>query len=267
MGAAAAGGRSGVAGTTAAAGGSAGARGNDTRPASMDAASRTTPNTGGMTGEIAASGDTSAAASGIGGASTPAQSSTFANFGIDDSQGWVLTVYHTPVETFHRGAPMQVTGCAQLSCVNGQDDDLGTYPSDFIQAAKDEGTGRIASGKYAGRYLNWSIDIGYWLDDAPRDGRGQALIPWVSAAADPKVPWGTHFVIADCGVDEAQRTPIDQTVCKQIEQAKWSVNDRFTVGSVGAQFDLYIGEEDRENFDDDSPYSITTAQAKVTLTP
>lgn len=219
-------------------------------------------------GGIAAIGGSGGAA--IGGRNAVAGSGgaagSLASVGIDVSQGWVLTVYHTPVESFHSGAAVAVTGCAKMPCMNGKDA-LGSYAGDFVQAVKDEGTGRITSGNYAGKYLNWSMDIGYWLDDAARDARGQALIPWVSAASDPKVPFGTHFMVADCGVDQAEGTPIDRTVCMKIEQASWSVNDRFEVGSVGAQFDLYIGEEDRADFDNTSPYLITTAHAQITLIP
>jgi hypothetical protein len=203
----------------------------------------------------------------MGGSSALAGSGgSLASVGIDVSQGWVLTVYHTPVESFHSQPAVTVTGCSKMPCMNGNDA-LGSYAGDFVQAVKDEGAGRITSGSYAGKYLNWSIDIGYWLDEAPRDARGQALIPWVSAAADPKVPYGTHFVVADCGVDQAQGTPIDRTVCTKLEQGSWSVNDRFTVGAVGAQFDLYIGEEDHADFDATSPLLITAAHAQITLAP
>lgn len=184
------------------------------------------------------------------------------SFGFDTSSGWLLTVYYTPVESFHTQPAMTVTGCLQMPCMNGKDN-LGSYPADFVQVVKDSGTGRITSGSHAGKYLNWSIDIGYWLDDAAMDARGQALIPWVSAAADPLVPFGTRFTVADCGVDQEQGTPINNTVCTAIKKGSWVVNDRFTVGSVGAQFDLYIGEEDHVDYDATSPYLITAVHAQI----
>jgi hypothetical protein len=186
-------------------------------------------------------------------------------FGVDASAGWLLTVYHTPVESFHSEPAITVTGCPSMPCVNGQND-LGSYPADFVQASKDQGAGRITSGSHAGKFLNWSIDIGYWLDDAARDARGQALIPWVSAAADPRIPYGKQFNLADCGVDLEQGAPINPTVCAALKQSKWVVGDRFTVGSVGAQFDLYIGEEDHADFDATSPYLISAQHAQIAWT-
>jgi hypothetical protein len=184
--------------------------------------------------------------------------------GVDASAGWLLTVYHTPVESFHTQPAIMVVGCAAMPCANGKDA-LGAFASDFVQSVKDNGAGRITSGSSAGKYLNWSIDIGYWLDEAPRDARGQALVPWVSAAADPKVAYGTRFSVVDCGADQAQGTPVDPTVCMALKQGKWVVSDRFTVGAVGAQFDLYIGEEDHTNYDATSPYLITVAHARIAL--
>src|SRR5262245_44198167 len=55
---------------------------------------------------------------------------------------WQLTVYYTAVERYHGGAPQAVIGCLVLDCEHGGRY-LGTYPSDFVQAVKDEGTGRI----------------------------------------------------------------------------------------------------------------------------
>ncbi|HEX6869887.1 MAG TPA: hypothetical protein VF163_02210, partial [Micromonosporaceae bacterium] len=90
---------------------------------------------------------------------------------------WQVTVYYTAVESYHTDAAVDVTGCLVLECANGNQS-LGRYPQSFVQAVKDEGTGRITSGPQAGRYLNWSYDTGYWLDDAPRDSAGRELIPF-----------------------------------------------------------------------------------------
>jgi hypothetical protein len=215
------------------------------------------PNGGGASAGSSAAGR--AGTSGTGGTNTGSM------FGVDASAGWLLTVYHTPVESFHSEPAMKVTGCFAMPCENGKDD-LGSYPADFVQASKDQGAGRITSGSHAGKFLNWSIDIGYWLDDGPRDARGQALVPWVSTAADPLIPYGKQFNLVDCGVDLEQGLPINPTVCAALKKGKWVVGDRFTVGSVGAQFDLYIGEEDHADFDATSPYLISAQNAQIAWT-
>ena len=76
------------------------------------------------------------------------------------SGSWRLTTYYTAVEQYHHGQPVEVTGCSSQDCDHGHDD-LGSYPDDFVSAVKDEGTGRITSGPHAGRYMNWSYDVGY----------------------------------------------------------------------------------------------------------
>jgi hypothetical protein len=182
------------------------------------------------------------------------------------SDGWELSVYYTAVERYHSGSPAEVHGCLVLDCVNGTDS-LGTFPSDFVQAVKDEGSGRITSGPHAGQFLNWSIDVGYWLDSAPRDARGIALEPFVSAAADPSIPYVTPFTILDCGVDIHNGAPIDPSVCARISSANWIVRDRFTVGAVGKHMDLYIGEEDRANFLATNQNVIHVKRARIALPP
>jgi hypothetical protein len=170
------------------------------------------------------------------------------------------------VEQYHAGPPAAVRGCLALGCANGTLD-LGTYASDFVRAVKDEGTGRITSGPQAGTYLNWSIDVGYWLDTAPRDARGQALVPYVSAAADPSIAFGTPFNVLACGVDDStgSAADIDSRVCAQLQAANWLVQDRFTEGRVGQHLDLYIGEEDQPDFSNSSPKVISTKGATIAL--
>jgi hypothetical protein len=113
--------------------------------------------------------------------------------------GWLVTVYYTAVAAYHSGTPQRVTGCPRLDC--GPDDpdagsDLGEFPADFVTAVRDEGTGRTGDG----RYLNWSVDVGFGLDTEPRDSAGGTLRPWESAAADADVlPAGPPFTIVDCG--------------------------------------------------------------------
>jgi hypothetical protein len=164
--------------------------------------------------------------------------------------GWTVTVYYTAVERFHTGRPTEVRGCPRIDCADG-DAGLGTYPAGFVAAVREEGTGRTA----AGRYLNWSHDVGFWLDDAPRDARGSALRPWRSAAADPDVlPAGTEFAIADCGRDD-DGGRIDEAVCRRMRAARWLITDEFTPGLGGDRHvDVYIGEETGPDFTDTAWY-------------
>jgi hypothetical protein len=158
-----------------------------------------------------------------------------------------VTVYYTAVERFHGGPTETVTGCPRLECRRG-DDDLGTYPSAFVRAVHDEGTGRTA----AGRYLNWSSDVGFWLDSAPRDTAGRALRPFGSAAADVGVlRAGSRFAIVDCG-----RTRVAPAVCAGLSAARWTVTDEFTPGLGGDRHvDVYIGEETGPGFVDSDWYT------------
>ncbi|GAA3921102.1 hypothetical protein Aau02nite_35030 [Amorphoplanes auranticolor] len=176
------------------------------------------------------------------------------------SSGWEITVYYTAVQSFHGGDPETVTGCRGLDCAHG-DDDLGEYPAGFVAAVKDEGTGRTA----AGTYLNWSYDIGYWLDTAARDAAGAPLRPFVSAAADPGVlPRGATFRIAGCGRTD-DGAAADGTVCAALRRARWTVTDEFTPGLGGSRHvDLYIGEETGPGFTD-SPWYLTLTGASLRL--
>lgn len=168
--------------------------------------------------------------------------------------GWELTVYYTAVETLHTDATVTVTGCSKLNCSNGHDD-LGGHPASFVQAVKDEGTGRLADG----RYLNWSYDTGYWLDTAPRNSSGGSLVPFVSAAADTSVlPQGTRFTITDCGHVEDDAVP-PKEVCDNLSAASWEIVDEFTPGLGGEHhLDLYIGEETQKNFTTTDWYTTLT---------
>jgi hypothetical protein len=176
------------------------------------------------------------------------------------SDGWTVTVYYTAVEKYHSGPPTRVTGCAHLDCSHGTAD-LGTYPADFVTAVKDEGTGRTA----AGRYLNWSYDTGYWLDDAPRDTAGRPLRPFASAAADPGVlAADTRFTITGCGrTDDGSVSPVD--VCAKLRAARWTITDEFTPGLGGKRhIDVYIGEETGPGFTD-GPWYTTLQGATLQI--
>jgi hypothetical protein len=176
------------------------------------------------------------------------------------SGGWEITVYYTAVEAFHHGAPERVTGCPRLDCAHGGDD-LGTYPADFLAAVRSEGTGRTATGAY----LNWSYDVGYWLDSAPRDTDGDPLEPYVSAAADPAVlPRGARFTVLDCGRQDDGSAP-PPLVCGRFRRAAWRVDDEFTPGLGGAKhIDAYVGPETGPDFTGSAGY-VTLEGATLRL--
>ena len=176
------------------------------------------------------------------------------------SEGWTVTVYYTAVERFHSGATTAVTGCLKLDCENGHDS-LGTYPASFVQAVQDEGTGLMKDG----RYLNWSEDVGYWLDVAPRDSHGNALRPFESAAADADVlAAGTRFTIADCGTAE-DGGAIPEDVCRRLRESHWEITDEFTTGLGGSRHvDVYLGEETGPGFTD-SPWYTTLVNADLRI--
>lgn len=127
----------------------------------------------------------------------------------------------------------------------------------------DEGTGRITSGTHAGKYLNWSYDVGYWLDTAPRDAYGNVLVPYISAAADTNVlKAGDEFFVTECGKN------IDAAFCTRVKQARWKIADQFTPGYGGSlHLDLYIGEEDQSRFTLDSVKFTTFEKATIAIKP
>lgn len=176
----------------------------------------------------------------------------------DPGLGWHITLYYTAVEQYHHGTTQAVTGCKIRECTNGNDP-LGNYPSDFIEKVKNEGAGRLISGAY----LNWSSDTGYWLDTIPTDSRGQALQPFISAAADDNtLHQGTKFKLANCG--DGQQIS-DTTICQHLLQSNWQIVDHFTPGLGGQKHvDLYIGEESQENFESSSNY-VDLTNAAITL--
>ena len=177
------------------------------------------------------------------------------------SINWEITVYYTAVERFHTEDETDVTGCLRLDCAHG-DDDLGSYPSDFVDAVQEEGTGLTN----AGRYLNWSYDIGFWLDSAPRSSDGNVLTPFVSAAADPAVlAQGTRFAITDCGRQDDGSSPAP-AVCRALRNASWRITDEFTPGLGGPKhIDAYIGRETGPGFTD-SDWYITVTGARLSIT-
>jgi hypothetical protein len=156
-----------------------------------------------------------------------------------------------------------VSGCLIRECSFGKSL-IGSYPASFIKATKAEGTGRITSGANAGKYLNWSSNVGYWLDTIPSDGYGTALVPFRTAAADDiALTRGTQFALVAPLIQD-DGTPLDSTSANKLLSAQWLINDQFTPGLGGAlHLDLYIGEEDRVNFTNQSPMYTTLMNTKI----
>ncbi|MEV5575372.1 hypothetical protein AB0L06_35485 [Spirillospora sp. NPDC052269] len=156
---------------------------------------------------------------------------------------WRVTTYYTAVESLHGGAQTAVKGCTSVHCSNGHTP-LGSYPADFLRIIRTEGSGRITSGPQEGRFLNWSHNTGYWLDDSTRDPAGRPLKAWVSAAADKDVlARGRRFMITDCG------NGVPAAVCARFRKAHWKVSDLFRPGYGGQHHtDVYLGEETDAGF-------------------
>lgn len=142
---------------------------------------------------------------------------------------------------------------------------LGSYPSGFVDAVRDEGCGRISTGPHAGEYLNWSWDTGFRLDESTRDAAGDPLVPFETAALDG-VERGTGLTVLACGrTDDGSRA--DESACAELRAARWVVRDEFTPGLGGERHvDLYIGEGDGPGFTD-SPLWVACSGAEVVLEP
>jgi hypothetical protein len=183
--------------------------------------------------------------------------------GSISSEAYTITVYYTAVESFHTDAAQNVSGCLIRECSFGNNL-IGNYPASFIKATKTEGTGRITSGANAGKYLNWSVDVGYWLDTIPSDGYGGALVPFRTAAADAiALPKGAQFRLV-APLKQEDGSALEATSANRLLSATWLINDQFTPGLGGAlHLDVYIGEEDRVNFTNTSPLYTTLSNVKI----
>jgi hypothetical protein len=186
--------------------------------------------------------------------------------GTQAPPGWKLTVYYTAVESFHHGNRVPVTGCdlGANECSNGSAP-LGSYPDDFVARVKDEGTGRITSGKYAGKFLAWDAQGGFSLDTSASDAAGNPLRPFVSAAADDAVPLGTHVRVLDCGVESTTRQAPTAGDCGRLTAPDWLVTDRNGNAAGSRELNLYVGEEDRADFENAASYVIATINARTSL--
>ena len=180
--------------------------------------------------------------------------------------GWEISTYFTAVEEYYDGPVVDLRGCPTIDCADGNTL-LGHFPRDFLESVKAEGSGRLSSSGRPVEYLNWSIDVGYWLDSAPRDARGSILEPYVTAAADPAIEYVASFRISECGTDATTGKPLGAELCDLVRHGDWVVRDRFTAGSVGKHLDLYVGEQDRKDFLSSSPKAIHTLGASLVLRP
>jgi hypothetical protein len=179
---------------------------------------------------------------------------------------WRLTTRYTPVESFHTGAAHAVTGCppGANECSNGNKA-LGSYPADFLQAVRDQGAGRLTSGKYAGQYLTWDSVDGYAVDRQAVDGSERPLRPFVSALGDLGVSLGSDFRVQDCGMDARTGRPIDGATCSRLTSASWTIVDQTSDPAGSRRLLLYIGEEDRPSFETSSPLVVDTVNGHTTL--
>jgi hypothetical protein len=170
------------------------------------------------------------------------------------------------VQSYHTGAPQAITGCPPqpTNCSNGSTP-LGSYPGDFLEAVRDNGTGRITGGRYAGRFLTYDAQSGYAVADTNVDDSGNAKRPFVTAAADEGIPLGTSFRVQACGVDGSDGSPVDGGVCSRLVAASWVVGERSGEPTGSRELALYIGEENRPDFDSVEPLVIATAGARTTL--
>jgi hypothetical protein len=173
---------------------------------------------------------------------------------VTPQTGWEVTVYETAVEHFHDGPPRRVTGCVVDGCVDGRDH-IGYYPSDFVDAVEFEGSGYLDTGRYAGSYLNWSHNTGFWIDELPRDSDGAPLVPFATAAAYPGVlPRDTVFHVVDCGQGE-DGNPVPTTTCQRLQGPEWTVSDEPNpgFGEDERRVALYVGNETAASTDDETP--------------
>ncbi|RJO75887.1 hypothetical protein D5S18_13480 [Nocardia panacis] len=169
-----------------------------------------------------------------------------ANGSENEWSDWTVSVYYTAVQSLYHGPPQKVRGCADFGCTV-PDIEIGRFPDDFIDAVRDQGTGRITEGPYTGQYLLWSYDGGFRLDPQPRDPDGTILEPFHSAAADGLVA-GTRLRLTDCGIIDAE----DDETCDRFKHTEWVVGDEFTPGLGGDRhIDLYIGEETEQDYSDE----------------
>lgn len=165
--------------------------------------------------------------------------------------GWHLTVYYTPVESYHGPPTTSITDCGG--------GDLGRHSSDFLERVKTEGFGRMSAPVRTASYLGWNFDSHCWfLAGSPVGATDRPLRAWGSVAAPATVALGASVRVDSCGADVAG------DVCVRVRGAAWVVDDRFSADSGEPRhLDLYVGEEDRAGFESQSPYYFEAHQATV----
>lgn len=160
------------------------------------------------------------------------------------SRDWTLDLSYTPVQSHHRGRAVRVTGCPRAFC--GRPADLGSYPNEFVEAVRAQGTGKITAGAHAGKYLGWAASVGYWLDTAPRDSHGNPLRAYLSASSgSPLLSLRTRLRILSCGVDESGGS--NAAVCAKLKASTWRVVEVPNPGPTRS-LTLYIGLETSSGF-------------------
>lgn len=166
--------------------------------------------------------------------------------------GWHLTVYYTPVETYH-GPPLK-----PISDCGGRD--LRKHSLDFLDRVRTEGFGRIGTPIQGERYVGWDFERRRWFIARTPVGVGdRPLRAWVSTAAPLTFTAGTGVRVLSCGSD------VDVTVCERVKAAAWIVEDHCAACSDPRHLDLYIGEEDRPDFEDLSSSYFDAHGAVVAL--
>jgi hypothetical protein len=179
------------------------------------------------------------------------------------------TVYYTPVESYYpRKDLTTVRAWPNVRTVSSKVR-VGPLPAAFVRHTRAEGTGKITSGKYAGRFLNWSYEglgpnenqEGFWIDTCPRNAYGGCLKKRVTSAAVRSlgIKRGTQFKLVTCGSEKGS------PACAYFKQGNWVVKDRFTTGIASdRQIDLYYGLQNFKGFRQ-SDYWITMRGAKINV--
>ena len=185
------------------------------------------------------------------GAPAPATPAATAPSG-QTTAGWHLTVYYTPVESYHQPPLKPISDCAGRA--------LGQHSLDFLDRVQTEGFGRIDTPIQGARYVGWDFDRRCWfLARTPVGVSDRPLRAWVSTAASVTFPAGTGVRVLSCGSD------VDATVCARVKAAAWIVEDHCGACTDARHLDLYIGEEDRPDFEDTSPSYFDAHGAVVAL--
>jgi len=166
--------------------------------------------------------------------------------------GWHLTVYYTPVESYHGPPQSSITDCSGAA--------LGRHSAEFLDRVRTEGFGRIVTPLRGFSYLGWDFDRGCWFTaGTPVGADDRPLQPWGSTAAPASIAVGRRLRVVGCG------TNVDAAACARVMGAAWTVDDRCIGCGDPRHLDLYVGEEDRPNFEQDSPNYFDAHEAVVAL--